>query len=264
MRKSFLFFFRLFSLLVGSTWKNIRLIAGTVFGEILISYPSKSPEIGMIFGLVLRNNHLFSISDDRSLRIWCLRKNLHLDCAYGHSSRPFAICTGPSNSIITGSQVSCALRLINRVSLFHNSMEWPCKFIVHLGRLYIAGFHGSHCVFEVDCGGGHRLWQISFDENNRNSTAVVVNFEFIRKGRIERINSYLYTLEIIQNNLHTSGITSVAVLSLDNKNVFIATGGVDTISLSSSKFQSITYQGIFCFSLIRLLIVKYKGDFIIS
>lgn len=104
----------LYSLLDGKSWKDLLAIVGTVFGEILIWCPSKGPSLefrlnlhtGMIFGLLLKNDCLFTISDDRSLSMWCLREKRQLDSAYGHAARPFTVVDGPHNSVITSGQDS--------------------------------------------------------------------------------------------------------------------------------------------------------------
>ncbi|VDN17881.1 unnamed protein product [Gongylonema pulchrum] len=97
----------------GESWNSLRTIIGTVMGDIIISYPSKSSSpahilsyhTGMIFGLLRKDNRLFSISDDRSLRMWSLDSWQQLDECYGHATRPFAICDGPGDIIFTGGQL---------------------------------------------------------------------------------------------------------------------------------------------------------------
>lgn len=59
----------------------------------------------MIFGLLLRGLQLFSISDDRSLRMWSMETFTQLDEAYGHFARPLSICAAGYESVITGGQV---------------------------------------------------------------------------------------------------------------------------------------------------------------
>ncbi|MCP9263247.1 hypothetical protein DINM_006584 [Dirofilaria immitis] len=100
------------SLLDGDSWNTLRTVVGTVIGDIIISFPSKSSSpfhvlkhhTGMIFGLLIKCNFLFSISDDRSLHMWSLDRACHINECYGHSTRPFSICNGPENIIFTGSQ----------------------------------------------------------------------------------------------------------------------------------------------------------------
>ncbi|VDK79425.1 unnamed protein product [Onchocerca ochengi] len=100
------------SLLDGDSWNTLRTIVGSVMGDIIISFPSKSTsplhvlkrQTGMIFGLLIKCNFLFSISDDRSLHMWSLNDARHLNECYGHSTRPFSICNGPENVIFTGGQ----------------------------------------------------------------------------------------------------------------------------------------------------------------
>lgn len=59
----------------------------------------------MVFGLLLVDNNLYSISDDRTLQVWDLTTMERLDEAYGHATRPLTVCHGPQGSVITGGQV---------------------------------------------------------------------------------------------------------------------------------------------------------------
>uniref|UniRef100_F1KS62 tRNA (34-2'-O)-methyltransferase regulator WDR6 n=1 Tax=Ascaris suum TaxID=6253 RepID=F1KS62_ASCSU len=126
----------LYSLLEGTTWRNLRAVVGTVFGEILIWHPSVGAQVsqrlightGMIFGLLLRGLQLFSISDDRSLRMWSMETFTQLDEAYGHFARPLSICAAAYESVITGGQDGdlCVWNTSNRIlSLTHR---------IHIGR----------------------------------------------------------------------------------------------------------------------------------
>ncbi|VDP02308.1 unnamed protein product [Heligmosomoides polygyrus] len=64
--------------LIGSSWSDLVVVAGTTDGEILVTVPSSGPLIrakfeghrGMIFGLDLDNNKLYSVADDRCLCVW--------------------------------------------------------------------------------------------------------------------------------------------------------------------------------------------------
>ncbi|CAI4227026.1 unnamed protein product [Auanema sp. JU1783] len=106
----------LYGIILGDSWQNIAVVAGTVFGEILYSEPANGSEVkrkllghtGMIFGLHALENLLYSISDDRSLRVWSLEaiklggeQITEIDSVFGHSARPFAICSSPDNHIYT-------------------------------------------------------------------------------------------------------------------------------------------------------------------
>ncbi|PAV77854.1 hypothetical protein WR25_19983 isoform A [Diploscapter pachys] len=65
-------------LISGTSWTNCCCIVGTALGEILAWHPAFGPEIrirmnkhhGMIFKLFQSDHFLYSISDDRSLRVW--------------------------------------------------------------------------------------------------------------------------------------------------------------------------------------------------
>uniref|UniRef100_A0A1I7XVP1 WD_REPEATS_REGION domain-containing protein n=1 Tax=Heterorhabditis bacteriophora TaxID=37862 RepID=A0A1I7XVP1_HETBA len=110
------------ALLIGDSWDKLITIVGTVFGDILIARPSTGSSIlrrfrghtGMIFGLMLSDDKLFSISDDRSLRVWnafgiediqdgeIVKDFTELSCVYGHCARPFAICRDDGGALYTG------------------------------------------------------------------------------------------------------------------------------------------------------------------
>ncbi|VDK77009.1 unnamed protein product [Litomosoides sigmodontis] len=131
------------SILDGDSWNTLRTVVGTVMGDIIISYPSKSSSpfrvlkhhTGMIFGLLIKCSLLFSISDDRSLHMWSLDSGCHLDECYGHSSRPFSICGGPQNVVFTGGQDGSIC-----VWLFNESFVSLLK-LLHTGCGVIRSFH---------------------------------------------------------------------------------------------------------------------------
>ncbi|MFH4975560.1 hypothetical protein AB6A40_002269 [Gnathostoma spinigerum] len=142
----------LHSILDGCSWADLRSITGTVFGEILISHPGRSTEVehrlvghkGMIFGLHICGKILFSISDDRSLRMWSLEDYCELDEVYGHSSRPFAICGGPLKTLFTAehsgavcfwSYTTSSLHLCEKITIGRGAIRslqfvGPCHLIL--------------------------------------------------------------------------------------------------------------------------------------
>ncbi|VDK45903.1 unnamed protein product [Anisakis simplex] len=129
------------SLLDGNSWPRLRAVVGTVMGDILIWYPSEGPDItqhfightGMIFGMVLEEDgtkeYLYSISDDRSLRLWSVKRCIQLDQVYGHLARPFAICNvlnQPDMNVITAGQRICKV-VSSRRELSESGCVWLAK-----------------------------------------------------------------------------------------------------------------------------------------
>uniref|UniRef100_A0A0N4ZQP1 tRNA (34-2'-O)-methyltransferase regulator WDR6 n=1 Tax=Parastrongyloides trichosuri TaxID=131310 RepID=A0A0N4ZQP1_PARTI len=79
--------------------KEYHLYVGTCFGPILKFLPLNSLNIvgkyeghhGMVFGMNIVNNKLYSIGDDRSFRCWDIDSKKEISCSYGHEFRPFSI-----------------------------------------------------------------------------------------------------------------------------------------------------------------------------
>uniref|UniRef100_A0A1I8BQ34 tRNA (34-2'-O)-methyltransferase regulator WDR6 n=1 Tax=Meloidogyne hapla TaxID=6305 RepID=A0A1I8BQ34_MELHA len=89
------------SLLDGDSWESLQIFAGTCFGPINQFWPAKNGEEilrtfegnnGMSFAIRRHLNWLFSVGDDRSLRVWIIQGNgLQIFEKYGHGARPFAL-----------------------------------------------------------------------------------------------------------------------------------------------------------------------------
>uniref|UniRef100_A0A1I7VPY4 tRNA (34-2'-O)-methyltransferase regulator WDR6 n=1 Tax=Loa loa TaxID=7209 RepID=A0A1I7VPY4_LOALO len=126
-------------------------------------------------------------------------------------------------------------------------MEWPCRFLETANQLYVAGFRGGnfilvdynngHCVCDVWCGGRRRSWCLSVLEENENCKgSKSLCFEFVVKKRISKIILYMNDLYVIKPNLHISGITSIAVIKINQTELYV-TGGIDAM-LVLSRFIS--------------------------
>ncbi|KHN85421.1 WD repeat-containing protein 6 [Toxocara canis] len=152
-----------YSLLDGQTWPRLRAIVGTVFGDILVWHPSEGSNVsqrftghmGMIFGLLLRDNHLFSISDDRSLRMWSMKSFTQLDEAYGHFARPFAICDATEGAIITAGQDGdvCIwntngdlLSLVHRIRIGRGAIR---AMLFHRNKIVLGTDGGLKCAIRM-------------------------------------------------------------------------------------------------------------------
>ncbi|KAE9419355.1 hypothetical protein Angca_001739, partial [Angiostrongylus cantonensis] len=101
-------------LLLGSSWNSLIVVAGTMDGELLVTVPSYGAATrailechqGMIFGIIRYNEFLYSVADDRSLAVWdasiLMDSKGELDQGYGHSSRPYCLCSDADGYIYTG------------------------------------------------------------------------------------------------------------------------------------------------------------------
>ncbi|KAH7728104.1 WD repeat domain 6 protein-like protein [Aphelenchoides avenae] len=82
------------------------------------------------------------------------------------------------------------------------TLEWPCEFLKSGTRFNVIGFHGSKFVIadsrtgqnlaEVECGGGHRTWQL---RNNEDETFC---FQFTHRGLIKSVLLNPYFMQVIQ------------------------------------------------------------------
>uniref|UniRef100_A0A914UP96 tRNA (34-2'-O)-methyltransferase regulator WDR6 n=1 Tax=Plectus sambesii TaxID=2011161 RepID=A0A914UP96_9BILA len=103
-------------ILSGSTWSDLFVLVGTVFGDIIVSRPSQGGIVlqrlpghsGMIFYLAYDKlkERLYSVSDDRGLRVWQFSTDsLDAACclaeAFGHSARPWCVSPVSNNRLIT-------------------------------------------------------------------------------------------------------------------------------------------------------------------
>lgn len=98
------------SLLDGDTWESLNVFVGTCLGAIDHYQPASqhSDRIvrtfvgnnGMPFAIRLHRNLLFSVGDDRSLRVWSIRDGVQLFEKYGHGARPFAMELGAAQQLI--------------------------------------------------------------------------------------------------------------------------------------------------------------------
>lgn len=85
---------------------------GSVIGELIDWKPHEDEKPimrkghkGMIFSIVTDSTRIFTISDDRTIRMWPIddRESGPLCTVFGHTARPFAICVDPINyRIYTG------------------------------------------------------------------------------------------------------------------------------------------------------------------
>nr|CAD2158378.1 unnamed protein product [Meloidogyne enterolobii] len=87
------------SLLDGNSWESLQIFAGTSLGHINQFWPSKNGEgilrtfegnNGMPFAIRRHRDWLFSVGDDRALRVWTM-DGLQIFEKYGHGARPFAL-----------------------------------------------------------------------------------------------------------------------------------------------------------------------------
>uniref|UniRef100_A0A915PMQ4 tRNA (34-2'-O)-methyltransferase regulator WDR6 n=1 Tax=Setaria digitata TaxID=48799 RepID=A0A915PMQ4_9BILA len=197
------------SVLDGDSWNTLRTVIGTVAGDIIISHPSKSSSFlvlkhhtGMIFGLLIKFNFLFSISDDRSLHMWELDNARHLDECYGHPTRPFSICDGPENILFTGGQDGSIC-----VWMFSESVISLLKLIdTGHGVIRSLLFMSGELFFGTDCG---FFGSITFPENIKNMQTMDVIYPNISVQSFVALSQQHYYILDSQGTLFETNAISV-------------------------------------------------------
>nr|CDP93386.1 Bm6789, isoform c [Brugia malayi] len=199
------------SVLDGDSWNSLRTVAGTVMGDIIISYPSKSSSpfhvlrhhMGMIFGLLIKCNFLFSVSDDRSLHMWSLDDARHLDECYGHSTRPFSICDGPQNVVFTGSQDGCIC-----MWLYGESFVSLLK-LIHTGCGVIRSFLfvSQELFFGTDYG---FFGSVTFPENIENMQTVNLIYPNLTVQSFVAVSQQCYYILDLQGTLYEANAVSLS------------------------------------------------------
>ncbi|KAL3990826.1 hypothetical protein ACH3XW_33380 [Acanthocheilonema viteae] len=200
----------MYSVLDGDSWNTLRTVVGTIVGDIIISYPSKSSSpfhvlkhhTGMIFGLLIKCNLLFSISDDRSLNMWSLDSACHLDECCGHSTRPFSICDGPRNVVFTGGQDGSIC-----MWLFGESFISLLK-LIHTGCGVIRSFLflTRELFFGTDCG---FFGSLTFPENIEDMQTVDVIFPSISVQSFVALSQQCYYILDLQGILYATNTVSL-------------------------------------------------------
>ncbi|KAL3123194.1 hypothetical protein niasHT_010364 [Heterodera trifolii] len=115
------------SFLHGNSWPSLCVFSGTSFGAIHFFQPAIGPQIlrtfagneGMPFAIRCDSNFrwLFSVGDDRSLRIWDIQKGAQLFSKFGHGARPFAL------EICEGEQMIFTAGIDNYICIWRWSMD---------------------------------------------------------------------------------------------------------------------------------------------
>ncbi|KAI6173500.1 hypothetical protein M3Y98_01088100 [Aphelenchoides besseyi] len=119
------------------------------------------------------------------------------------------------------------------ITLISNSREeWPAKLIIDENKRlkYVAGFRGSNfvlvtpessslCSFSVKCGGGHRFWNFSLEDNR---------FEFINKNQFILCQAKISDVVALEGPFHASETTCLDIQPTSDGDFMIVTGGNDT------------------------------------
>ncbi|KAI6209443.1 hypothetical protein M3Y96_00222000 [Aphelenchoides besseyi] len=113
-------------ILKGETFEKLLVVVGTVFGVIKLFRPFESSaafatcdgHMGMTFGLAEENDMIYSISDDRSLRVWDVKTQEQAAVDFGHNGRPLAIIVTDEYEVLTagGDQVVCVWQFDTQIS----------------------------------------------------------------------------------------------------------------------------------------------------
>uniref|UniRef100_A0A1I7TBG2 tRNA (34-2'-O)-methyltransferase regulator WDR6 n=1 Tax=Caenorhabditis tropicalis TaxID=1561998 RepID=A0A1I7TBG2_9PELO len=130
------------------------------------------------------------------------------------------------------------IEILNSRSFSASSqMAWPSKFIEWNDELLIAGFYGTSLiiwnsttglpVFDVYCGGGHRIWKLN------HSTHTTFNFDFIRDSELCRQKIDFSAKQYLISTAHSSPI--VAASGSQNYLVTVSLDGHLSIANSQGK-----------------------------
>eukprot|EP00794_Sanderia_malayensis_P005575 gene5575-6264_t len=153
-----------------------RNTVGTVFNEVLIWKPYDDNAIvhrenhvtrrvdkrlrgheGVIFDVVFRNDgqQLLSVSDDRSIRMWCLDDSTCLHVFYGHKARVWTVAFFSNHFVSIGEDATCILWTIDG--------SIAKKFKGHRGKSIwsLAVDEESQRIATGGGDGGIRLWSAS-------------------------------------------------------------------------------------------------------
>lgn len=100
------------SLIIGDSVESCHIFFGSVIGDLIDWRPNtevkpimRKGHKGMIFSIVSDSKRIFTISDDRTIRMWSIseRENGSICTVFGHTARPFAISVDSiNNKIYTG------------------------------------------------------------------------------------------------------------------------------------------------------------------
>lgn len=97
------------ALITGGSLESCHVYFGSVIGDLIdwIPYQEEKPVMrkghkGMIFSIVTDSTRIFTISDDRTVRMWKIKeRNSGPICTvFGHTARPFSICVDPIQRLI--------------------------------------------------------------------------------------------------------------------------------------------------------------------
>ncbi|UMM15187.1 hypothetical protein L5515_002713 [Caenorhabditis briggsae] len=179
------------SLILGETLESIRIFFGSVVGELIDWQPGKEDKPvmrkghkGMIFSIVADSKRIFTISDDRTIRMWAISDRGGSFCtAFGHTARPFTICLDPDSQLIyTGGieqTVYCwkytdrEIKLTRKTPLSAGVIR---KITLFNGQtLAISCQNGDILKIHVDCGGVPD-WKVL--------KAGIVNFKVLNCGLV--------------------------------------------------------------------------------
>lgn len=119
-------------------------------------------------------------------------------------------------------QLSCTkidLKWIDR-SIFINNVQLLCGFIAN--KFIICTV--NEVVWEVDCGGGHRSWDMCINDNN-------INLTFIKNGTIYTTSAILTEVLVkpLENSFISREINCLTSLIFNNKFAMFVSGGEDTV-----------------------------------
>lgn len=161
------------------------------------------------------------------------RKNLQFECA-GHQSKLKTI-------FINDTTMELELKSTHDIPI-----KWCDKAIqIDECHILLAGFNERHFVawrsdnsyrFEIDCGGGHRAWDLHTNRKTSKAHLLFVRSKSLNCVQFDLHDSTLHPFDIPQNNWHSWPCNTMRIIQLTDERFLIASGGDDNLL----KFNEIT------------------------
>lgn len=190
------------------------------------------------------NMHLFEIGDNLILKHTLRHVHGNLGC-----KTIFQLTTSPNRFQFetAGHQSKVKTLCINdntkelELKATHDiPVKW-CDKAVRLDsnqNYLLAGFNERHFIachqdnsyrFEIDCGGGHRAWDLYIDAKTSRAHLFFVRSKLMQCGQFDLHDSRVHPFSIYNKNWHTWPCNAMRVIRLNAKRFVIASGGDDNL-----------------------------------
>lgn len=96
-------------------------------------------------------------------------------------------------------------------------------------RHFIACRHDVSFRFEIDCGGGHRAWDLHIDRETLKAHLFFVRSRIMYCVRFDLYDRTVHPFEIVTYNWHTWPCNTLRMIALTNERSLLASGGDDNL-----------------------------------